>query len=436
MVVPLSVGQTDSGRGRADGGIPQEWEQALAEGMTHAHLRFEARSDPVRQAEVQDLVVALRPLLNAFPRSDSDLIRLSPDRPVEVGMPPEPRPVVVPAVDADAVSDLPGDAASDTGGVLDPGAPASRRPWFAAAREWGLWSRARAATPFLAGLFGRARRSLAARKGEGTMAWLGTATPANLEHDGATGGDVVMAPALRGHDAHVRQATAEPPASEEPAVSEPPVSEPPPSEEPPVSEPPASEEPPVSEPPASEEPSETRADRSAFTVAAARAALALDPAVPVALFADELSTDAGADILVEAAMIVGHDERPMNFLFVGDGPLKGELEARMGQAGLADRSRFPGDASAESFEPFFAAADFVIIPARVPRNEVLARRAAAAGKPLLITHQACVNAVAHGSNGLVTYDNPGSFVWGLRELVHCMQPASSADGRVRESVAA
>lgn len=431
MVVPLSVGQTDSGRGRADGWILQEWKQALAEGMTHAHLRFEARSEVVRQGEVQDLVVALRPLLNSLPRSDSDLIRLSPDRPVEVGVPPELSPVMVPDVVPDVVSDRPGDAAMNAAGALDPGEPAPRRPWFAATREWGVWSRARAATPVLAGLFERARESFAVRKGEGTMAWLGTASRAKLEHDGATGGDAVMAPALRGQDAHVRQATAEPPGSKEP-----PVSEPPGPKEPPVSEPPGSEEPPVLEPPASQEPPEARAECPAFTVAAARAALGLDPAIPVALFADELSTEAGADILIEAALTVGHDERSMNFLFVGEGPLRGELKARMAQAGLAERSRFLGDASAERFAQLFLAADFVIIPARVPRNEVLARRALAAGKPVLVTHQACVDAVVHGSNGLVTYDNPGSFVWGLRELVHCMAPASSADGRVLESVAA
>jgi hypothetical protein len=35
----------------------------------------------------------------------------------------------------------------------------------------------------------------------------------------------------------------------------------------------------------------------------------------------------------------------------------------------------------------------------------------------LVTHQAAQGLVVHGSNGLVTYDNPGSFVWGIRELL-------------------
>jgi hypothetical protein len=43
---------------------PEEWRRALAMGMTHVHLRFEASSRMIRQAEVKDLVAALRPALN------------------------------------------------------------------------------------------------------------------------------------------------------------------------------------------------------------------------------------------------------------------------------------------------------------------------------------------------------------------------------------
>lgn len=71
MIIPLSIGQTQGGRRGPNGGTPSEWVQALAEGMTHAHLRFEARSKASRQAEVQDLVVALRPILNALRTSES-----------------------------------------------------------------------------------------------------------------------------------------------------------------------------------------------------------------------------------------------------------------------------------------------------------------------------------------------------------------------------
>ena len=40
-----------------------------------------------------------------------------------------------------------------------------------------------------------------------------------------------------------------------------------------------------------------------------------------------------------------------------------------------------------------------------------------AGKPVVTTHQAAIPFIVHGRNGLITYDNPGSLVWGIRELL-------------------
>jgi glycosyltransferase involved in cell wall biosynthesis len=39
------------------------------------------------------------------------------------------------------------------------------------------------------------------------------------------------------------------------------------------------------------------------------------------------------------------------------------------------------------------------------------------GKPILTTHQSGLNSIVHGENGLVTFDNPGSIVWGIQELL-------------------
>jgi hypothetical protein len=47
----------------------------------------------------------------------------------------------------------------------------------------------------------------------------------------------------------------------------------------------------------------------------------------------------------------------------------------------------------------------------------LARQALAFGKPVLLTHQSRIECVEHGKTGLITYDNPGSFVWGIREIL-------------------
>jgi glycosyltransferase involved in cell wall biosynthesis len=149
----------------------------------------------------------------------------------------------------------------------------------------------------------------------------------------------------------------------------------------------------------------------------AKRTLDLDPAAPVVLFAGSMSYEAGADILMDAVTTVCGDNDEAVFLFAGDGALKGELQARASRAGLDRRCRFLGDVPAEAFHTVLAACDFVVIPARIPLGEGLARMALANGKPVLVTHQAALGFIVHGWNGLVTYDNPGSFVWGIRELL-------------------
>lgn len=143
----------------------------------------------------------------------------------------------------------------------------------------------------------------------------------------------------------------------------------------------------------------------------------LNPDAPLGLFAGEISHAAGADLLLEALSYVCHKHATVQFLFAGDGPLKGELEARAWQSGIGHRLRFLGDVSSETFAAVLAAADFVVIPARTWQDEGLAQMAIEAGKPVLTTHQAGIRCIVHGQNGLITYDNPGSIIWGIQELL-------------------
>jgi glycosyltransferase involved in cell wall biosynthesis len=47
----------------------------------------------------------------------------------------------------------------------------------------------------------------------------------------------------------------------------------------------------------------------------------------------------------------------------------------------------------------------------------LAQFATSFGKPVLTTVQSHIHCIEHGQDGLVTYDNPGSMVWGIKELL-------------------
>jgi glycosyltransferase involved in cell wall biosynthesis len=145
--------------------------------------------------------------------------------------------------------------------------------------------------------------------------------------------------------------------------------------------------------------------------------LGMDPGAPTVLFSGEISHASGADILVDALGTVCRNHRSVQFVFAGDGPLKGELESRVRQAGVSHRCRFLGDVPKENFEALLLASDFVVIPARTWQDEGLAQMAISMGRPVLTTKQAGINCVVHGQNGLVTFDNPGSMVWGIQELL-------------------
>lgn len=143
----------------------------------------------------------------------------------------------------------------------------------------------------------------------------------------------------------------------------------------------------------------------------------MPPDAPLVLFAGEISHAAGADLLLEAATHVCRKHDTVQFLLAGDGPLKGELEARAHHGGIGHRCRFVGDVSSETFESLLAVADFVAIPARTWQDEGLAQLAVEYGKPVLTTHQTGIHCIVHGQNGLLTYDNPGSIIWGIQELL-------------------
>ena len=144
----------------------------------------------------------------------------------------------------------------------------------------------------------------------------------------------------------------------------------------------------------------------------------LDREAPTALFAGEICHASGADILADALPAVCRSHRTAQFILAGDGPLREELQMRVRNEGIGHRCRFLGDVPGETFDAILGASDFVVIPARVRQDEGLARAAIDRGRPVLTTLQAGITCVVHGENGLVTFDNPGSIVWGIQEMLN------------------
>ncbi len=170
----------------------------------------------------------------------------------------------------------------------------------------------------------------------------------------------------------------------------------------------------------------------------------LNPSHPLVLFSGEISHAAGADLLAGAVEHVAGGNHEVQFVFVGEGPLRGELEGRLHHAGLGGRVRFTGDLWHGAFNDLLAACDFVVIPARTWQDETLAHAALEAGKPVVATHQSRIHCINHGENGFMVYDNSGSIIWGLQEMLsnpfQCgpggIMRRPSHDDRTHESVAA
>ncbi|MDA8388490.1 MAG: DUF4912 domain-containing protein [Nitrospiraceae bacterium] len=154
------------------------------------------------------------------------------------------------------------------------------------------------------------------------------------------------------------------------------------------------------------------------SAAGARGWFGLNREAPTALFAGEICHASGADILVDALPTVCRGHQTAQFIFAGEGPLRQELERRVFNEGIGHRCRFLGDVPRETFDAVLGASDFVVIPSRTGQDEGLARAAIERGRPVLTTRQAGINCVVHGENGLVTFDNPGSIVWGIQEMLH------------------
>jgi glycosyltransferase involved in cell wall biosynthesis len=138
---------------------------------------------------------------------------------------------------------------------------------------------------------------------------------------------------------------------------------------------------------------------------------------PMVLFAGEIGWNDGADLFIDAAITVASKRHDTHFVLAGAGPMRPGLEQRARGAGHGGRIHFWGDVSGDTFEKLLLSSDFVVIPARTARPASLAENAIAHGRPVLTTHGARLAAVRHGQNGLISYDNPGSIVWGISELL-------------------
>lgn len=149
-----------------------------------------------------------------------------------------------------------------------------------------------------------------------------------------------------------------------------------------------------------------------------RAGYGVGPLDPMVLFAGRLSTQKGPDILLEAVPGILGFRPDAKIVFAGDGDMRGQLEKRAHQLGVAHAVRFLGALGPNgALTDLFKSTDVLCVPSRNEPFGVVVLEAWAAGKPVVATHNGGPrHFIEHGTNGYLVYDHPGSVCWGITSV--------------------
>ena len=130
-----------------------------------------------------------------------------------------------------------------------------------------------------------------------------------------------------------------------------------------------------------------------------------------------LRTEKGHDTLLAAARRVVRDQPEVEFLFVGDGPLRRTLEEQARAGGLARNVRFLGERS--DVAALLRTSDFFVLPSRSEASPNGVLEAMATGLPVVATRVGGVpELIESGLNGvLVPPDHPDALTAVILDLI-------------------
>ncbi len=141
---------------------------------------------------------------------------------------------------------------------------------------------------------------------------------------------------------------------------------------------------------------------------------AMDPTV---LFCGRMVYQKGPDLLVEAIPFILRYYPHAKFVFVGDGEMRGDVEHRAWQLGVAHSTRFLGTRNGTELPDLYRACDVVCVPSRNEPFGIVILEAWSAGKPVAVSKNGGPDEyVWHRVNGLKIYPAPDSVAWGIGTL--------------------
>lgn len=142
--------------------------------------------------------------------------------------------------------------------------------------------------------------------------------------------------------------------------------------------------------------------------------------VPTLAFVGTFKPWHGLDLLLDAFGMVAPRHRELRLLLVGDGPLRGEMEARTEELGLSARVTFTGKVPQEEAASLLRSADLAVVnprmtPAASAQSPLKLFEYMAAGKPIIAPAMPNIQAIlTHGVNGyLVAPDDAEALAAGI-----------------------
>jgi glycosyltransferase involved in cell wall biosynthesis len=141
------------------------------------------------------------------------------------------------------------------------------------------------------------------------------------------------------------------------------------------------------------------------------------PLDPLVLFVGEFNNDYGPDILVDAIPALLNNNPQIRFLLVGDGELMWPIRIKAHYLLFEHAIRLVGHKEGRDLQELFQAVEIVVIPNRITTSPYQVLAAWSSKKPIIATHAGGCSLIKHEENGILVYDNPHSFVWGIERIL-------------------
>jgi glycosyltransferase involved in cell wall biosynthesis len=137
------------------------------------------------------------------------------------------------------------------------------------------------------------------------------------------------------------------------------------------------------------------------------------------LFVGPLEHAAGVDLLLEALPFLLQRWSNLRLAYIGLGDMYGQLQYRAHHLGVNHAVRLLGHVEGGQLMRLLRSAEALVLPSRyrVPFDDAVVGLARRAVRPVITTHGGPAHLVRHEETGIVTYDNPGSMVWAVDQIM-------------------